>query len=153
MNRHRVAMRSWRRAPRTPPLDPEARESAMALAVLVGVMSLTAVAMGVVVVVEASNTWADVMVMSAFVIVFGLTKVALANALFYVMVKSDSKMEAESASKRAAAGMVFRRPAPRSPGRALATPIALHQARRRRIGKPAPAAPGPHKPPRVPGGR
>jgi hypothetical protein len=148
LNRRRAVARVWQKTPQKAPVDVEARESAMSMAVLVGVFSLTAIAMGVAVVVEASNTWRDVAVMSAFVIVFGLTKVALANALFYVMVSSDAKMEAVSANTKAAAGMVFRRPHARPPKRTLKPPILLHQAGTKRSAKP-----NPQNPPRPPGGR
>ncbi len=80
---------------------------------LVVVFTATAIAMSVSVVLAGSNTWAEAMPLIVFVVVFALTKVLLANALFYVMIRSDAHSESV-AEKRAvhnkANGLVIRRP-------------------------------------------
>jgi hypothetical protein len=91
------------------PSDAEARESSKSLFVLVAVFSATAIAMSVAVVVAASSTWADVTLISAFILVFALVKIALANALFYTMIRFDKEHEA---AEKAKAGAVFRRAPP-----------------------------------------
>jgi hypothetical protein len=58
---------------------------------------------------------AEAVPLIVFVVVFALTKVFLANALFYVMIRSDAHSEAvaaAAASKAKAAGLVIRRPPP-----------------------------------------
>jgi hypothetical protein len=90
--------------------DEDSRKS---LLVLVVVFTATAIAMSVSVVVAGSNSWAEAMPLIVFVGVFALTKVFLANALFYVMIRSDVRTEAiaaTAASKAKAAGLVIRRP-------------------------------------------
>src|ERR1700722_6364546 len=90
--------------------DADSRKS---LLVLVVVFTATAIAMSVSVVVAGSNSWAEAMPLIVFVGVFALTKVFLANALFYVMIRSDVRTEAiaaTAASKAKAAGLVIRRP-------------------------------------------
>ena len=88
-------------------------ESWRSLIVLVAVFTVTAIAMSVSVVVAESNSWAEAVPLIVFVVVFALTKVFLANALFYVMIRSDAHSEAvaaAAASKAKAAGLVIRRP-------------------------------------------
>jgi membrane glycosyltransferase len=87
-------------------------ESWRSLVVLVMVFTLTAIAMSVSVVIAGSNSWAEAIPLIVFVVVFALTKVFLANALFYVMIRSDAHSEAVAAeaSKAKAAGLVIRRP-------------------------------------------
>jgi hypothetical protein len=88
-------------------------DSWKSLLVLVVVFTATAIAMSVSVVVAGSNSWAEAMPLIVFVGVFALTKVFLANALFYVMIRSDVRTEAiaaNAASKAKAAGLVIRRP-------------------------------------------
>jgi hypothetical protein len=82
------------------------------LIVPVVVFSATAVAMSVAVVVAGSDSWADATPLIVFVSVFALTKVILANALFYVMLRSDAHSEAVAAAalKEKAAGTIIRRP-------------------------------------------
>ena len=65
LKRRAPVRRDWRKAP----VDPEARESANSLFILIAAFGVTAIAMSVAVVVVASNTWTDVLVMSAFVFV------------------------------------------------------------------------------------
>lgn len=86
-------------------------ESRKSLVVLVVVFTTTAIAMSIAVVVAGSNSWAEAVPLIVFVAVFALTKVFLANALFYVMIRSDAHSEAAAALKaKAAAGLVIRRP-------------------------------------------
>jgi hypothetical protein len=85
-------------------------ESWRSLLVLVIVFTATAIAMSISVVVAGSNSWAEAIPLIIFVAVFALTKVFLANALFYVMIRSDAHSEALAASKAKAAGLVIRRP-------------------------------------------
>jgi hypothetical protein len=88
-------------------------ESWKSLLVLISVFTATAIAMSVAVVVAGSNSWAEAAPLIIFVAVFGLTKVFLANALFYVMIRSDAHSEAAAAAKASeakAAGLVIRRP-------------------------------------------
>jgi hypothetical protein len=90
--------------------DDDSRKS---LLILVVVFTATAIAMSVSVVVAGSNSWAEAMPLIVFVGVFALTKVFLANALFYVMIRSDVRTEAiaaNAASKAKATGLVIRRP-------------------------------------------
>jgi predicted membrane protein len=67
--------------------SPEARRS---LFVLIGAFFVTATIMCAAVVAMVSNTWTDVLIMSAFVLVFALLKIVLANALIYVMLRYDA---------------------------------------------------------------
>lgn len=88
-------------------------ESWKSLLVLVVVFTATAIAMSVSVVLAGSNTWAEAVPMIIFVVVFALSKVFLANALFYVMIRSDAHSEAAAAATAAqikANGLVIRRP-------------------------------------------
>lgn len=103
---HRPARRNWQK----PAPGAEADDAAKSIRILVGTFGATAIVMSVVVVAVASNTWTDVIVMSAFVIVFALTKIALADALFYVMIRSDTAAEASAMAAKAGTGAVFRRP-------------------------------------------
>jgi membrane glycosyltransferase len=93
-------------------------ESWRSLIVLVVVFTATAIAMSISVVVAGSNSWAEAAPLIVFVVIFALTKVFLANALFYVMMRSDAHSEAvaaAAASKAKAAGLVIRKPrVPRS---------------------------------------
>jgi len=81
--------------------------------VLVVVFTATAIAMSISVVVAGSDSWAEAVPLIVFVVVFALTKVFLANALFYVMIRSDAHSEAvaaEALKAKTAAGLVVRRP-------------------------------------------
>jgi hypothetical protein len=103
-----------RRVPLKAAAAVEARQSANSLLILISTFGVTALVMSIAVVVTASNTWNDVLVMSAFVFVFALAKIVMANALFYVMIKSDASVE-EAIATKAKAGAVFRRPVPAPP--------------------------------------
>jgi hypothetical protein len=111
LSHHRPVRRNWQK----PAPEAEAGEAATSLWILVGTFGVTAIVMSAVVVAVASNTWTDVLVMSAFVIVFALSKIALANALFYVMMRSDAAAEASAMAAKGKAGAVFRRPPPTYP--------------------------------------
>jgi hypothetical protein len=87
-------------------------ESWKSLLVLVVVFTFTAIAMSVSVVLAGSNTWAEAVRLIVLVVVFALTKIFLANALFYVMIRSDAYSEAvaAAAAQSKADGLVLRRP-------------------------------------------
>jgi hypothetical protein len=87
-------------------------ESWRSLLVLVVVFTATSIAMSISVVVAGSNSWAEAIPLIVFVGFFALTKVFLANALFYVMIRSDAHSEAAAAAalKEKTAGLVFRKP-------------------------------------------
>jgi len=88
-------------------------ESWKSLLVLVVVFTATAIAMSASVVLAGSNTWAEAVPLIVFVAVFALSKVFLANLLFYVMIRSDAHSEAVAAAAAAqikATGLVIRRP-------------------------------------------
>jgi hypothetical protein len=89
----------------------DAREAVRSLWILIGAFFVTAVVMCVVVVAVASSTWTDVLVISAFVIVFALIKIVLANILMYAMIRHDEGA-ADVAVKVKAGGAVFRRTQP-----------------------------------------
>jgi hypothetical protein len=97
----------------TPPARNHDDDSRKSLLVLVIVFTATAIAMSASVVIAGSNSWAEAIPLIVFVVVFALTKVFLANAVFYVMIRSDVRSEAvaaEATSKAKAAGLVIRRP-------------------------------------------
>jgi hypothetical protein len=97
----------------TPPARNHDDDSRRSLLVLVIVFTATAIAMSASVVIAGSNSWAEAIPLIVFVVVFALTKVFLANAVFYVMLRSDVRSEAvaaEAALKAKAAGLVIRRP-------------------------------------------
>lgn len=66
-----------------------AREERTSLRVLLWTFALSAIAMCVTVVVTLARSWTEFWWISAFVLVFALLKIALANALFYVMINFD----------------------------------------------------------------
>jgi len=68
----------------------ETREARRSLFILTGSFFVTAIVMCAVVVVMVSSTWTDVIIMSAFVLVFALLKIVLANALIYTMLRYDA---------------------------------------------------------------
>jgi hypothetical protein len=70
--------------------DQEMREARRSLHILIGSFFVTALVMCAVVVAMVSNTWTDVIIMSAFVLVFALLKIVLANALIYTMLRYDA---------------------------------------------------------------
>jgi len=124
----RTLRRSWRDAP----VDASTRQSATSMLILVGVFGATAIVMSVAVVAALSNTWTDVLVMSAFIFVVALAKIVLADVLFYVMIRSDAAAEAAIEAK-AKAGAVFRRPM-RTPPRPGFKPPAANRKSPRRTG-------------------
>src|SRR5215472_14664998 len=71
-------------------VDRETHEARRSLFILIGSFFLTATAMCAAVVVMVSHTWTDVIIMSAFVLVFALLKIVLANALIYTMLRYDA---------------------------------------------------------------
>lgn len=109
LNRRRSAI------PASPPVTAPRNyedDSWKSLVVLVVVFTVTAIAMSVAVVVAGSNSWAEAVPLIVFVAVLALTKIVLANALFYVMIRSDAHSEAvaaAAASEATAAGLVIRR--------------------------------------------
>jgi hypothetical protein len=115
MRRGRPARMTWQK-----PATPETRESMQSLLVLVIVFSVVALAMAAAVVIAASNSWAEAVPLIVVVAVIALTKIVLANAAFYVMIRSDAQAEATYAEKAPAkAGAVIRRPFPSIPPRCL----------------------------------
>src|SRR6266851_991743 len=86
IRRRRPARMTWQK-----PATPEARESMQSLLVLVIVFSVVALAMAAAVVVVASNSWAEAVPLIVVVAVIALTKIVLANAAFYVMIRSDAQ--------------------------------------------------------------
>jgi hypothetical protein len=70
--------------------DQEMREARRSLHILIGSFFVTALVMCAVVVAMVSNTWTDVIIMSAFVLVFALLKIVMANALIYTMLSYDA---------------------------------------------------------------
>ena len=115
IRRGRPARMTWQKS-----ATPETRESMQSLLVLVIVFSAVALAMAAAVVIAASNSWAEAVPLIVVVAVIALTKIVLANAAFYVMIRSDAQTEALYAEKTAAkAGAVIRRPLPSIPPRSL----------------------------------
>jgi uncharacterized protein (DUF983 family) len=78
------------RAPKRIEPERESRDARRALFILIGSFFATALVMCVAVVAAVSSTWTDVLVMSAFVLVFALLKIVLANALMFAMLRADS---------------------------------------------------------------
>jgi hypothetical protein len=68
----------------------ESQQTRRSLFILIGSFFVTATVMCAVVVAMVSSTWTDVLMMSAFVLVFALLKIALANALIYTMLRYDA---------------------------------------------------------------
>ena len=110
-----------RRRPIDPPVrrirSTEQREAEdwRSLIVLATVFSATAVAMAIAVVVAGSSNWAEAIPLIACVVVIALTKVVLADAVFFIMIRSDTHAEAKAMAAAAAAraaGLVIRRAPP-----------------------------------------
>jgi hypothetical protein len=115
IRRRRPARMTWQK-----PASPETRESLQSLLILVIAFSVVALAMAAAVVIAASNSWAEAVPLIVVVAVIALTKIVLANAAFYMMIRSDAQAEALYAEKAAAkAGAVLRRPLPSIPPRSL----------------------------------
>ena len=71
-------------------LEHETREASRSLLILTSAFLVTATVMCGAVVAAVSSTWSDVIIMSAFVLVFALLKIMLANALIYTMLRYDA---------------------------------------------------------------
>jgi len=71
-------------------VERETLEARRSLFILIGSFFVTATIMCAAVVVMVSSTWTDVIIMSAFVLVFALLKIMLANALIYTMLRYDA---------------------------------------------------------------
>lgn len=78
------------RGKRVAPPESESREAARSMRVLLWTFALTALAMCTAVVVCFAGDWSQMLWISLFLGVFALCKIALANALFYVMVNYDT---------------------------------------------------------------
>jgi hypothetical protein len=87
-------------------VEQESREARRSLFILIGSFFVTATVMCAAVVALVSSTWTDVLIMSAFVLVFALLKIVLANALIYTMLRYD----AATADVPARAGPIGRHP-------------------------------------------
>jgi nitrate/nitrite transporter NarK len=74
-----------------PSAESAAREEATSLRILLWTFALAAIAMCLTVVLTLARTWSELLWVSAFVLVFALLKIALANALFYVMIHYDKE--------------------------------------------------------------
>jgi len=85
-------------------IERESLEARRALFILIGAFFITATVMCAVVVAMVSSTWTDVLIMSAFVLVFALLKIVLANALIYTMLRYDATTADVRAQTRAIAG-------------------------------------------------
>jgi hypothetical protein len=89
------------RLPQKAEAERESREAERSLFILIGSFFATALLMCAVVVAMVSKTWTDLIMISAFVFVFALVKIALANALIYVMVRYDKEHASAAAYDRA----------------------------------------------------
>jgi hypothetical protein len=98
------------RLPKKLPAERESAEARRALFILIGSFFGAALVMCAAVVAMVSSTWTDVVVMSAFVLVFALLKIVLANALIYAMLRYDAADQTALAEARTVPG--YRRPAP-----------------------------------------
>jgi len=84
--RPRPVIRQSRRVP----VERESVAAQRSLFILIGSFFITALVMCAVVVAMVASTWAEVLIMSAFVLVFALLKIVLANALIYTMLRYDA---------------------------------------------------------------
>lgn len=71
-------------------VERETREARRSLFILISSFFVTATVMCAAVVAMVASTWTDVIIMSAFVLVFALLKIMLANALIYTMLRYDA---------------------------------------------------------------
>jgi membrane protein YdbS with pleckstrin-like domain len=102
------------------PPQKELQEARRSLSILIGSFFVTAMVMCAAVVAMVSNTWTDLIIMSAFVLVFALLKIALANALIYTMWRYDAataNVSAETPRARSYRRATPLRPAPATSGR------------------------------------
>src|SRR6516162_539565 len=72
------------------PVERESIAARRSLFILIGSFFITSVVMCAVVVAMVARTWTGVLVMSAFVLVFALLKIVLADALIYAMLRYDA---------------------------------------------------------------
>jgi hypothetical protein len=96
-------------APKVSP-EGDSREAIRSMYVLIGSFFVTAVAMCIAVVAVVSKNWTDVLIMSAFVLVFAVLKIGLANALMYVMLRFDDASDTAAARAVEQPPSTFRRP-------------------------------------------
>ena len=71
--------------------EPELLEARRSLFILTSSFFIAATVMCAAVVTIVSSTWTDVIIMSAFVLIFALLKIVLANALIYTMLRYDAE--------------------------------------------------------------
>jgi hypothetical protein len=89
------------------PAEQELLEARRSVFILTSSFLVAATVMCVAVVAIMSSTWTDVMIMSAFVLVFALLKIVLANTLIYTMLRYDA--EHANVPLQAGAGASYRR--------------------------------------------
>lgn len=123
-NRRRSLVRPARAAAERAARDAESNKS---LLILIVVFSCAALAMTAAVVISASDSWAAAIPLLVCIFVIALAKIFLADALFYIMIRSDAHAESREAERgdRHRCGLVIRRPpdprgGPRRPRHALA---------------------------------
>ncbi len=123
------------------PAERESLEARRSLFILIGSFFVTATVMCAAVIAIVSSTWSDVILMSAFVLVFALLKIVLANALIYVMLRYDGDAAKAPAAAGAAAG--YRRLAPicQAPAAKRRTSARRTGTLRLATGNPQPGAP------------
>jgi hypothetical protein len=86
-------------------------ESNKSLLWLIVAFSFAALAMTAAVVITASDSWTEALPLLACIFVIALAKIFLADALFYVMIRSDREAESRAAARAGRrAGLVIRRP-------------------------------------------
>jgi hypothetical protein len=120
IGRVRPVKGQWRKVAKPQPVP----ESSAPLIAFIASFLFAALAMSTAVVITASKSWADVLPLISVLFVIALTKIILADALFYVMMRSDSEAEAIHAARAAAApGFVLRRPLPPTFSRTLKRPV------------------------------
>ncbi len=108
INRARPPRRNARTAADHAAREAESNKSLIGLIVA---FSFAALAMTAAVVITASDSWADAMPLLACIFVIALAKIFLADALFYVMIRSDREAESRAAARvDRRAGLVIRRP-------------------------------------------
>lgn len=123
-NRRRSPGRPARSAAERAARDAAANQS---LLILIVVFGCAALAMTAAVVISAAASWAAAIPLLICIFVIALAKIFLADALFYIMIRSDAHAEARAAERgdRRRCGLVIRRPpdprgGPRRPRHALA---------------------------------
>jgi hypothetical protein len=105
-------------------VERETQEARRSLHTLIGSFFITATVMCAAVVAMVSSTWTDVLIMSAFVLVFALLKIVLANALIYAMLRYDAATAEVPVPSQSARSYRRSTPMPRPPvvrGRRIAS--------------------------------